>query len=106
VRRLLAARAYGEVIDRLDVHRPAEWAVLDAAGARVLRALAQAYLGRGDLALARDCLEQLRVAQREHPVLGRLDHAAALSDLLACYRGLGQGDLAEACREEARRLVR
>jgi serine/threonine-protein kinase len=106
VRRLLAARAYGEVIDRLDVHRPAEWAVLDAAGARVLRALAQAYLGRGDLALARDCLEQLRVAQREHPVLGRLDHAAALSDLLACYRGLGQADLAEACREEARRLVR
>ena len=29
VRRLLAARAYGQAIDRLDVHRPAEWATLD-----------------------------------------------------------------------------
>jgi hypothetical protein len=105
-RRLLAGRAYDEVVNRLDVHRPAEWAVVDAAGSRVLRALAQAYLGRGDLALARDCLEQLRAAQREQPVLGRLDHAAVLSDLRTCYRGLGQPDLEEACREEARRLVR
>ena len=32
VRRLLGARAYEQVIDRLDVHRPPEWAVLDAMG--------------------------------------------------------------------------
>ncbi len=32
VRRLLASRAYDAVIDRLDVHRPAEWAVVDLAG--------------------------------------------------------------------------
>ncbi|MFO0928978.1 MAG: hypothetical protein U0736_18485 [Gemmataceae bacterium] len=46
------------MIDRLDVHRPAEWAVLDLRGARTLRALGQAYLGRAELPQAR-CLEQL-----------------------------------------------
>jgi serine/threonine-protein kinase len=105
VRRLLAARAFDQVIDRLDVHRPAEWAVVDAVGARALRALGQAYLGRGDLAAARDCLEQLRGAQKEQAVLPRADYAAALSDLVKCYRGLGQPEAAEACREEARRLL-
>lgn len=105
VRRLLASRAYEQVIDRLDVHRPAEWAVIDAQGVRALRALGQAYLGRGDLAAARDCLEQLRTAQREQALLPRSDFAAALSDLVKCYRGLGQAELAETCREEARRLL-
>jgi serine/threonine protein kinase len=103
-RQLLARRAFAEVIDRLDVHRPAEWAVLDAGGARVLRLLAQAYLGRGDLGLARDCLEQLRTAQEEQHVLGRLEYAAALSDLVKCYQGLGQAQPAEECRQEARGL--
>jgi serine/threonine-protein kinase len=105
VRRLLASRDYDKVIDRLDVHRPAEWTVLDLFGARTLRALGQAYLGRGDLAFARDCLEQLRTAQKEQPLLPRADYAAALSDLFKCYRGLGQTDLARACQEEARKLL-
>jgi serine/threonine-protein kinase len=105
VRRLMACRAYDQVVDRLDVHRPAEWAVVDLAGARTLRALGQAYLGLGDLAAARDCLEQLRTTQREQGLLPRPDYAAALSDLFKCYRGLGQMELARACQEEARRLL-
>jgi serine/threonine protein kinase len=105
VRRLLANRAFAQVIDRLDVHRPAEWAVVDLLGARTLRALGQAYLGLGDLPAARDCLEQLRTTQKEQGLLSRPDYAAALSDLLKCYRGLGQTELARACQEEARRLL-
>jgi len=105
VRRLLAARAYEQAIDRLDVHRPPEWAVLDAMGARTLRALGQAYLGQGNLPAARDCLEQLRATQKEQSLLPRPDYAAALSDLYKCYRGLGQMELAQACQEEARRLL-
>lgn len=105
VRRLLAARAYEQVIDRLDVHHPPEWAVLDAMGARTLRALGQAYLGMGNLPAARDCLEQLRATQKEQSLLPRSDYAAALSDLFKCYRGLGQMELARACQEEARKLL-
>jgi len=105
VRRLLAARAYEQAIDRLDVHRPPEWAVLDAMGARTLRALGQAYLGLGNLPAARDCLEQLRATQKEQNLLPRSDYAAALSDLFKCYRGLGQMELAQACQEEARKLL-
>jgi len=105
VRRLLAARAYEQVIDRLDVHRPPEWAVLDGMGARTLRALGQAYLGLGDLPAARDCLEQLRAAQKEQILLPRPDYAAALSDLFKCYRGLGQMEQARTCQEEARKLL-
>jgi serine/threonine protein kinase len=104
VRRLLASKAYDEVIDRLDVHRPAEWAVIDLRGARALRALGQAYLGLGDLASARDCLEQLRTTQREQALLPPTDYAAALSDLVKCYRALGLAELAAVCQEEARRL--
>jgi serine/threonine-protein kinase len=105
VRRLLAGRAFAQVIDRLDVHRPAEWAVIDLAGARTLRALGQAYLGLGDLPAARDCLEQLRTSQKEQALLPRSDYAAALSDLFKCYRGLGMAELAQACQEEARKLL-
>jgi serine/threonine protein kinase len=105
VRRLLAARAYEQVVDRLDVHRPPEWAVLDLLGARTLRALGQAYLGLGDLPAARDCLEQLRATQKEQSLLSRPDFAAALSDLFKCYRGLGQMELAQVCQEEARKLL-
>jgi serine/threonine-protein kinase len=105
VRRLLAGRTFAQVIDKLDVHRPAEWAVIDLPGARTLRALGQAYLGLGDLAAARDCLEQLRTSQKEQPLLPRSDYAAALSDLFKCYRGLGLPEMAQACQEEARRLL-
>ena len=37
VRRLLAVKKYDQAIDRLDVHRPAEWVVLDRMGGRTLR---------------------------------------------------------------------
>jgi serine/threonine protein kinase len=105
VRRLMAGRAFAQVIDRLDVHRPPEWAVIDLVGARTLRALGQAYLGIGDLPAARDCLEQLRTSQREQALLPRSDYAAALSDLFKCYRALGQTELAQAAQEEARRML-
>jgi serine/threonine-protein kinase len=104
VRRLLASRSYEQVIDRLDVHRPAEWAVVDLVGARTLRALGQAYFGRGDVAAARECLEQLRCNQREQPLLPRTDYAAALSDLFKCYRALGLMDLARDCQDEVKGL--
>jgi serine/threonine protein kinase len=105
VRRLLAARAYDQVIDKLDVFRPAEWAVADLFGARALRALGQAFLGRGDLKSARECLEQLRTIQKEQALLSKPDYAAALSDLFRCYRGLGLPELAQACQDEAKRLL-
>lgn len=103
-RRLLGSRAYDKVIDRLDIHRPAEWAVLDVNGARALRFLGQAYLGRGEPRQARECLEQLRNAHREHAVLAKADYAAVLSDLHRCYRALGQEEQARACQDEARAL--
>jgi serine/threonine-protein kinase len=106
VRRLLANRAFDQVIDRLDVHRPAEWAVVDVRGARVLRILGQAYLGRGEVQAARECLEQFRAVQKEQALLSRQDHAAALSDLVKCYRALGHPDLADACQQEAQNLLR
>lgn len=105
VRRLLAARAYEQAVDRLDVHRPPEWAVLDSMGAKTLRALGQAYLGAGNLPAARDCLEQLRATRKEQNLLPRAEYAAALSDLYKCYRGLGQMEMARVCREEARQLM-
>ena len=101
----MASKKYDEVIDRLDVHRPPEWAVLDGMGARTLRTLGQAFLGRGDLTAARECLEQLRDAQRQQALLARADYAAALSDLYKCYRGLGLAERAKACQEEARGLL-
>jgi tetratricopeptide (TPR) repeat protein len=102
---LLASRAYAQVIDRLDIYRPADWAVLDLMGARTLRALGQAFLGQGELQQARECLEQLRAGQRELNLLSKTDFAAVLSDLFKCYRGLGLQDLARACQEEAKRLL-
>lgn len=105
VRRLLAARAYEQAIDRLDVHRPPEWAVLNAMEARMLRLLGQAYLGLDNLPAARDCLEQLRAAQREQTLLPSAEYAAALTDLFKCYRRLGQMEAAQSCQEEARRLL-
>jgi serine/threonine protein kinase len=105
VRRLLSAKAFEQAIDRLDVHRPPDWAVLDATGARTLRALGQAYLGAGNLAAARDCLEQLRATRKEQDLLPRAEFAAALSDLYKCYRQMGQMEAARACQEEARQLL-
>ena len=104
-RRLLASRAFDEVAQRLELHRPAEWAATDESGARLLRLLGQAYLGRGDLPAARDCFEHLRAVQQEKPRLPRDEFAAALSDLCKCYHGLQLPDLATACQEEARRLL-
>jgi hypothetical protein len=104
-RRLLARGAWDEVIDRLELHRPAEWAVLDLAEARALRLLGLAYLRRGELATARECLEQLRTAQQEQHLLDRGEHAAALSDLVRCYRGLGNQELAAERQDEARRVL-
>jgi serine/threonine-protein kinase len=105
-RRLLGRRAYGDVIDRLDIHRPAEWVTLDLRGARILRLLGQAFLGRGDLRSARDCLEQLRSAQQEQGLLPRHQFAAVLTDLLKCHRGLGLDELAAWCQEEVKQLQR
>ncbi len=93
------------MIDQLDVHRPPEWATLDTFGARTLRALGQAYLGRGDLTVARDCLEQLRSGQKQQALLPKADYALALSDLFKCYRALGQTELAKMCQNEARGLL-
>jgi serine/threonine-protein kinase len=104
-RQLLAKKAYDRAVDLLDVHRPAEWAAIGPGEARTLRLLGQAYLGRGDLAAARDCLEQLRSAHREAAVLARSDYAAVLSDLVKCYRAQGQADLAHERQEEARQLL-
>jgi serine/threonine-protein kinase len=103
-RRLLAARQFAEAVDHLGIHRPAEWVVLDQSGARVLRLLGQAYLGRGDAAAARDCLEQLRAADKGQGVLPRQEYAAALADLIRCYGALGHDGPADDCRAEARRL--
>jgi tetratricopeptide (TPR) repeat protein len=105
VRRLLAQKDYDQAVDKLDVHRPAEWAVLDVAGAGTLRLLAQAFLGRGDVSAARECLEQLCNAQKENAVLPETDYALALTDLIKCYRRLHRLDEAAACETEARRLV-
>lgn len=103
-RRLLAARSYEDVVSRLELHRPAEWAAVDGSGARLLRLLGQAYLGKGDLRAARDCLEHLRALEREQPKLARDEFASALSDLYKCYSGLNIPELAADCLAEARRL--
>jgi len=105
VRRLLGSRRFAEVIDKLDVHRPAEWAVVDKMGARTLRALGAAYLGVDDLANARECLEQLRTVQKAQRLLAASDYAAALSDLVKCYRALGLEELALQTQQEARGLL-
>src|SRR5262249_18594831 len=105
-RRLLASKAYDQVIDRLDIHRPAEWAVVDARAARGLRVLGQAYLGRGDWGAGRECREQLRAVQKERAVLSSQEFAAALSDLVKCYKRLGFAEQAEVCQREARELTR
>lgn len=104
VRRLLAGKAYDQAIDRLDIHRPPEWAVADRLGARTLRMLAQAFLGRGDLSASRECLEQLRTIQKEQQLLSQSDYAAALSDLFRCYRDLGLLELAQATQSEVERM--
>jgi serine/threonine protein kinase len=105
VRKLLATRAYDQVIDRLDIYRPAEWAVVDVMGARTLRALGQAFLGKGELIQSRECLEQLRTCQHEQALLSKNDYAAALTDLFKCYRSLGMHDQAKAVQEEAKELL-
>jgi serine/threonine-protein kinase len=104
-RRHLARGAAKEAIDQLDVHRPAEWAVVDRQGVRLLRVLGQAYVRQGDWRSARECLEQLRSVQREQRLLEPPHYAAALTDLLRCYLQLGLNDLAQALKQEARELA-
>jgi serine/threonine protein kinase len=105
VRRLLAGKDYDQAIDKLDVHRPAEWSVLDAASAGTLLLLGQAYLGRGDVSAARECLEQLCNAQKEGAVLPETDYALALTNLIKCYRFLNRSEQGAEREQEARRLV-
>jgi hypothetical protein len=105
-RRLLSRRDFVAVVDRLDIHRPAEWVTLDLRGARILRLLGQAFIGRGDLRSARECLEQLRSAQQEQGLLARQEFAAVLTDLLKCHRGLHLDELAARCQEEVKQLLR
>ena len=104
-RRALARGQFDQAIDLLDIHRPAEWAVVDYQGAHVLRLLGQAYVRRGQWRLAQECLEQLRAAQREQRLLAASWYAAALTDLLGCYVHLGLSEPAEAIRQEARQLL-
>jgi serine/threonine protein kinase len=103
-RRLMAHGEFDLAIDRLDIHRPAEWTVVDYQGAQVLRLLGQAYVRRGDWRSARECLEQLRSVQREQSLLAAPYFAAALTDLWRSYTQLDLKDQAEGIRQEARQL--
>mgnify|MGYP002625820669 CR=1 FL=1 len=105
-RRLLAGKRYQEVITRLEVHRPAEWTGLNDKGAKMLRLLAQAYLGEKRTSEARDCLEHLRAVLSERALLPKSDHSGVLSDLSRCYRELNLDELAAHCQEEARRILK
>jgi serine/threonine protein kinase len=104
-RRHLARGEIKEAIDRLDIHRPAEWTVVDRPGTCILRVLGQAYVRLGDWRSGRECLEQLRSLQREQGLLAPPLYAAALTDLLRCYQKLGLSDLADSVRQEARQLL-
>lgn len=104
-RRHLARGEFRQAIDQLDVHRPAEWAVVDGTGARLLRVLGQAYVRQGDWRAGRECLEQLRSVQRERQLLAPRQYGAALSDLLRCYERLDLADLAAAMKQEMRALI-
>lgn len=103
-RRLLANRSYQELIEKLEVHRTAEWIGMDVRGAKLLRLLSQGYLGQQNYSLAKDCLEQLRAEQQERTLLSLNEHAAILSELCRCYRELNLPELAEQCQEEAKRI--
>jgi serine/threonine protein kinase len=100
-RRLIARGEFDRAIDTLDVHRPAEWAVVDHHGARILRVLGQAYVRRGDWRAGKECLEQLRAVQREQRLLPPPQYASALTDLRRCCAALGLNDVAEAVSQEA-----
>jgi serine/threonine protein kinase len=104
-RRHLARGEIKQAIDTLDIHRPAEWAVVDRQGARILRVLGQAYVRCGDWRAGRECLEQLRSVEREQGLLTSPQFGAVLTDLLRCYHELGLNDLAETMRQEARQLL-
>ncbi len=103
-RKLLSRKAFAEVIDHLDIHQPAEWAVVDEQGARILRLLGMAYLGKKDFARARDCLVQLRLVQKEKPVLPVEEYLAGLTDLHQCFQHLKMAGHAEECHKEIKEL--
>jgi serine/threonine protein kinase len=99
-RQRLARRDYAGVIDHLDIHRPAEWAVVDVPGARVLRLLGRAYLEKKDYRNAVECFGQLQAVQKEQAILPVVEYLAALTELSDCYRELGQAEPEQQCREE------
>jgi serine/threonine protein kinase len=101
----LARGEIKEAIDTLDIHRPAEWAVVDRQGARILRVLGQAYVRCGDWRAGRECLEQLRSVEREQGLLAAPQYGAVLTDLLRCYHQLGLNELEETIRQEAQQLL-
>jgi hypothetical protein len=47
----------------------------------------------------------LQTIQHEQQLLPRPDYAGALTDLFKCYRGLGMTERAQACQDEARKLM-
>jgi serine/threonine-protein kinase len=104
-RRLLARQDFASAIDHLDIHRPAEWAVVDRQGAHILRLLAKAYLGKGDWSNARDCLTHLRNVQKEQPLLPPLEYLTALTDYLKCCHKQNLKELAEDAVKEMRTLA-
>ncbi|MGF1577989.1 MAG: serine/threonine protein kinase [Gemmataceae bacterium] len=103
-RRHLSRREYAETVDLLDVHRPAEWAVMDQEGAQVLRLLAKAFLGQNDYPSASDCLSQLEEAQHEQSILPVKDFLVVLTDLQQCCEKMGRNDRVKAVRDEIRRI--
>jgi 8-oxo-dGTP diphosphatase len=103
-RQLMARGDFKRVVDMLDVHRPAEWAVVDGQGARILRLLGQGYVRQGEWRAGRECLEQLRAVQRERPLLSPLAYAGALTDLLRCYGQLGMNTPELEIRQELAHL--
>lgn len=103
-RQRLARQDYRGVIHHLDVHRPAEWAVVDLPGARVLRLLGRAYLELKDYRNAVDCFGQLQAVQKEQAVLPVLEYLAALTELGTCYRALGLAEQEQGCRDEVQKV--
>lgn len=102
IRGAMARCDYASVIDQLDIHRPPEWTPLDAHSIQRVRLLGQAFLRNGDLAQARECLEQVRGAHLSERLLSEREYIMVLTDLHHCYAGLGLPDLARRCRVEVR----
>ncbi len=84
-RQRLSRRDFQGVIDHLDVHRPAEWAVVDLQGAFVLRLLGRAYLEQKEYRNCLECFNQLLEVQKEQGYLSTTEYLAVLTELNDCY---------------------